>query len=100
MTADGENISSKILGTATGWSIEVDGPVIGNIKAPDAEPIYQDSPELAPGEERQVETAQEGFDATVVRRVLDRDGILLETYSVTSTYGPAYNRILRGTAST
>ena len=97
MTADGENITSKILGRATGWTIEVDGPEIDNIKAPDSEPIYQDSPELAPGEERQVETAQEGFDASVVRRVLDRDGILLETYSVTSTYGPAYNRILRGT---
>lgn len=99
MTADGENITSKILGTATGWSIEVDGPEIDNVKAPDAEPIYQDSPELAPGEERQVETAQEGFDATIVRRVLDRDGALLETYSVTSKYGPAYNRILRGTGS-
>ena len=99
MTADGENITSKILGRATGWSIEVDGPEVDNVKAPDPNPIYQDSPELAPGEERQVETAQEGFDATVVRRVLDRDGVLLETYAVTSTYGPAYNRILRGAGS-
>ena len=99
MTADGENITSKILGRATGWSIEVDGPEVDNVKSPDPNPIYQDSPELAPGEERQVETAQEGFDATVVRRVLDRDGVLLETYAVTSTYGPAYNRILRGTGS-
>lgn len=99
MTADGENITSRILGTATGWSVEVDGPEIDNIKAPDAETIYQDSPELAPGEERQVETAQEGFDATVTRRVLDGDGTLVETYSVTSTYGPAYNRILRGTGA-
>ena len=100
MTADGENVTSKILGTSPGWTIEVDEPKIENVTAPDPDPIYQDSPELAPGEERQVETAQDGFQATVVRRVLDRDGVLLETYSVTSTYGPAYNRILRGTEST
>ena len=97
MTADGENITSTILGTKTGWSIEVDEPVIDNFVSPDAETIYQDSPELAPGEERQVETAQDGFDATIVRRVLAEDGALLDTYEVASTYGPAYNRILRGT---
>ena len=95
--ADGEYVTTQIVGTRTGWTIEVDGPEITNVKEPSAEPVYQDSPEVPAGEVRQVETSQQGFDATIKRTVKSKGGKVLDTYSVVSTYQPASNRFLRGT---
>ncbi len=99
MTADGENVRSEIRGTSQGWSVAVqgDGPTINKLVDPPTETMYQDSPELPAGEEKQVETAQQGFDATVVRIVRDKDGNVIDQYTISSTYVPSVNRILRGT---
>lgn len=101
ITADGENVTSQILGTSTGWDVSVvDGaPTISNIVSPPEEMIYQDSPELPAGEEKQVESAQEGFDATVVRITKDKDGNVIDEYTLASTYGPSYNRTLVGSGT-
>ena len=97
MVADGEYVTSRILGTDQGWTVDVDDPEISEVTKPDATPIRQDSPELPAGETMQVETAQDGFDADVTRRVEDRDGLIIDTYTVTSTYSATSNRILVGT---
>ena len=99
MTADGENVRSEIRGTSQGWNVVVqgDGPTIDKLVDPPTETMYQDSPELPAGEEKQVETAQQGFNATVVRIVRDKDGNVIDQYTITSTYVPSVNRILRGT---
>ena len=97
MVADGEYVTSRILGTDQGWTVDVDDPEISEVTKPDATPIRQDSPELPAGETMQVETAQDGFDADVTRRVEDRDGSIIDTYTVTSTYSATSNRILVGT---
>lgn len=97
MTADGQNVTSRILGTNPGWDIQVEDPDISDIVKPDSTPIRQDSPEIPTGEERQVETAQDGFDADIVRTVKDRDGNVIDTYVVTSSYSATSNRVLVGT---
>lgn len=99
MTADGENVKSEILGTDPGWDVKVEGdePTISNIVEPPTETKYQDSPELPTGEERQVETAQQGFDATIKRVTRDNDGNVIDEYVISSTYVPSVNRYLRGT---
>jgi vancomycin resistance protein YoaR len=97
MTADGQNVTSRILGTNPGWTIDVTDPDISHITHPDATPIRQDSPEIPSGEERQVETAQDGFDAAVTRTVKDKDGTVLDSYVVTSSYSATSNRVLVGT---
>jgi hypothetical protein len=101
MTADGENVTSEVRGIDPGWDVKVDGnePKISNIVEPPTETMYQDSPELPVGEERQVETAQQGFDATVTRITRDKDGNVIDEYTITSTYVPSVNRYLRGTGS-
>jgi vancomycin resistance protein YoaR len=101
MTADGENVTSQIMGTNPGWtvSVEGDGPTISNLVDPPTETMYQDSPELAAGEEKQVETAQQGFDATIHRITKDKDGNVIDEYVLSSTYVPSVNRILRGTGN-
>lgn len=97
MTADGQNVTSRILGTDPGWTIDVGEPEISNVSKPDPTPIRQDSPEIPAGEERSVETAQDGFDADITRSVKDKDGNLLDSYTVTSSYSATSNRILVGT---
>jgi vancomycin resistance protein YoaR len=99
MYADGENVTSQILGTNPGWTVTVEGggPTISNRVTPPTETFYQSSPELAAGEEKQVETAQDGFDATIHRITTDRDGNVIDEYVLASTYVPSVNRVLRGT---
>jgi vancomycin resistance protein YoaR len=97
MVADGANVTSRILGTDPGWDVEVTGPEVDEIVKPDPTPIRQDSPEIPAGEERQVETAQDGFDAEIKRVVRDKDGNVIDDYTVTSTYSATSNRILVGT---
>ena len=101
MTADGVNVTSQILGTNPGWTVKVvgDGPKISNKVDPPSGTTYQDSPEIPAGEERQVETAQQGFDATIHRITTDKDGNVIDEYVLTSTYVPSVNRVLRGTGN-
>lgn len=101
MHADGQNVYSEIRGTDPGWDVKVAGnePKISKIVEPPTETMYQDSPELAVGEERQVETAQQGFDATITRVTRDKDGNVIDEYVITSTYVPSVNRYLRGTGA-
>ena len=90
-------MTSRILGTDPGWTIDVGDPEISKITKPDSTPIRQDSPEITAGEERQVETAQDGFDAEIKREVETEDGTVIDTYMVSSTYSATSNRILVGT---
>lgn len=97
LTADGENVVARIRGTDPKWEVEVDKPVITNVIPIDPKMNYADSPELPRGEELVVETAQEGFDATIHRTVKDRGGKVVLEDDLTSTYAPARNLTLRGT---
>jgi vancomycin resistance protein YoaR len=97
VTADGQNVTARILGTDAGWDVQVDQPVISDVVPPDEATYYTESPELAQGEEMQVEHAQEGFTATVHRVVLDREGQAVDETTLSSTYAASRNTILRGT---
>jgi vancomycin resistance protein YoaR len=96
MEADGTNVVVKILGTNPRWTIEVDEPVITDVQEPDTTMNYEDSPELPKGEERQVESAAQGFTASIVRTVsLNGETLSEDTFS--GTYAPSRNTTLRGT---
>lgn len=97
VVADGQNVRADIRGIDPGWSIEVDDPVISDVVPEDDTTYYTESPELASGEEMQVEHAQEGFTAMVHRVVRDKDGTVIDETSLTSTYAASRNTILRGT---
>ncbi len=97
VVADGQNVTAAIRGTDPGWTVQVFDPVITDVVPPDTRTYYTESPELPRGQEMQVETAQEGFTATVHRVVTDRDGNVIDDFVMTSTYAPSRNTILRGT---
>ncbi|MDP9369665.1 MAG: peptidoglycan binding domain-containing protein [Chloroflexota bacterium] len=96
LTADGQDITAKILGTDPGWTVRVDGPRITNVLPLDPSMHYTKSSELPKGEELLVETAQEGFDSSITRTVT-QGGERIDTYTLTSSFLPSRNTTLRGT---
>lgn len=97
VTADGEQVRAEIRGVDQGWDVDVRQPVITNVEQPDAERIYTESEELPRGEELQVETAMEGFDASIQRIVRDSDGQVIEDKTLESSFLASRNTTLRGT---
>jgi vancomycin resistance protein YoaR len=98
MVPDGAMVYARIVGTDPGWEVVVPEPTIENeIKAPE-QMIYTESPELPLGQERVVESAQDGFDVRIDRTVLDDGKVILED-AVFSSFEPSRNTTMRGTAS-
>ena len=96
VTADGDALTVSLMGTDPKWMIAVSDPIeTGRTTASD-ETEYVDSPELAAGEELQVEHAADGFSVRVDRTVTDRSGNEILSDNVESDYAPSRNLILRG----
>jgi vancomycin resistance protein YoaR len=73
VTVDGV-LEVSLYGKDPGWNVEIDDPIITNIRVPDPKPAYDKTHDLAPGVTLLVEHAVEGFDATIRRRVFDSNG--------------------------
>ncbi len=63
----------KFYSTSDGRQVQTFGPVVEN-EIPAPEPLYEENPELAAGEIKQVDFAAVGADVTVTR-VVTRDGM-------------------------
>lgn len=98
-SAGNGTVRFEIHGTDPNWRIETDGPFISNRVSADSETVYEESSELPAGTEIQVETANDGFDVLIERRVFDSDGELIDELDVASNYRPASNRVLVGTGN-
>lgn len=99
VTADGENVHAEIRGVDQGWDVDVSQPEITNVQQPSTETVYTESSELPEGEELRVETAMEGFDASIQRTVRDADGQVLEDTTLESSFTASQNTTLRGSGS-
>jgi vancomycin resistance protein YoaR len=98
LVPDGAMVYARIVGTDPGWDVVVPEPTIENeVKAP-TQMFYTDSPELPAGQERVVESAQDGFDVRIDRTVLDDGKVILED-AVFSSFAPSRNTTLRGTGT-
>jgi vancomycin resistance protein YoaR len=95
--ADGVTVTARVLGTDPGWTVDIKQPVITNIIKPGRETVFTDSPELPKGQQLQVEYAQDGFSTEIARTVTAKDGEVISSGSLVSTYAPSRNTILRGT---
>ena len=95
--ADDQNIYFGLYGKKPPWKVQVDDAVITNRTPPDPKPIAQAEPTLPWGRTLMVETARDGFDAEVIRRVLPADGGKPRELDLKSTYQPAHTVTLVGT---
>ena len=73
---DGTRVVVIIYGPDLGYSVEVEGPIMGATYPPTKDIEVVDS-KLPAGTIVQTEWAQQGYDVTYVRRVSDRDGNLV-----------------------
>jgi vancomycin resistance protein YoaR len=80
------SLTWKFYSTSDGRTVEWDTTGPQNVVEP-PEPLYEENPELAKGEIRQVDWAAEGADVTVNRTVY-RDGQVLFTDAFTTHYLP------------
>lgn len=79
-------ITFKFYSTNDGRTVEKEGPFVSNT-VPHGPALYEENPELAPGQVKQVDYAVDGFDV-VVNRIVYRDGIVLYEDSFFSRYIP------------
>ncbi len=98
LVPDGAMVYARIVGTNPGWEVVVPEPTIENeVKAPE-QMVYTESPELPLGQERLVESAQDGFDVRIDRTVLDDGKVILQD-AVFSSFAPSRNTTMRGTGT-
>jgi vancomycin resistance protein YoaR len=98
-TADGNANRFEIWGTDPGWDVETEGPNITNRVSASHETVVEETDALPTGFRSQVETAHDGFDVEIIRRVYDRDGERIDDLTLNSRYEPASNRVLVGTGN-
>ncbi len=95
---DADHIYFGLYGKKPSWKVQVDDALITNRVPPDPKPIAQEEPTLAWGRTLAVESARDGFDAEVIRRVIPADGSKTRELVLKSTYQPAHTVTLVGSA--
>ncbi len=96
--ADAEKVYFGLYGKKPSWTVQVDDAVITKRTPPDTKPIAQEEPTLPWGRTLLVETARDGFDAEVTRRVIPTDGGKARELNLKSSYAPAHTVTLVGSA--
>jgi vancomycin resistance protein YoaR len=97
VATNGSDLTVNLYGAPTPWRVEVDAPVITNTVKADDKIYYQATDTLPDGQTRSVEHAQDGFDASVTRRVIQGDNVTSTDF--TTTYEPAKNMVLVGSST-
>jgi vancomycin resistance protein YoaR len=92
-------LTFKLYGTKPDWQVDVTGPEV-LAEEPAAAPVYQEDPDLARGEVKQVEWAKKGLDVRWRRVVTDDTGQVLSDEMLQSSYTPwpSYYLVGPGTA--
>ena len=94
---DDDTITFTIHGIDPGWNVVSSEPEITEvIKASDEEVIRED-PEMPAGKTLLIEHAEDGFEMTATRQVIDKHGNVLATYKFVNRYLPSRNVWLVGT---
>ena len=95
----GDNLTFKFYGTKDGRRSETTDPYVYDVIGA-GEPIYTESPDLAPGEIKRIETAHPGSKASFTYRVYDAAGKLRNEQTFQSAYVPWPARYLYGPGTT
>jgi vancomycin resistance protein YoaR len=96
-SADDQSVYFALYGKKPPWKVQVDNAIITRRVPPDTRPIAQEESSLPWGRTVLVETARDGFDAEVIRRVIPSDGGKPRELDLKSTYQPARTITLVGT---
>lgn len=95
-SADGSTVRVELKGTKTGWTVNVDPPVVTNKVSADSQMVKQETNQLPAGQSLLVEHAEDGFDVAI-HRVVSNGGTVLDDVTLRSHYVPSANVTLVGT---
>jgi vancomycin resistance protein YoaR len=96
-SADAEKVTFRLYGRKPAWTVQVDEPLISNRVVADPTPEVQAEPSLAWGRVLAVESARDGFEVLLRRKVTPTDGNAPRELLLKSTYAPARTVTLVGT---
>jgi hypothetical protein len=86
-TSDQSSLTVSIFGADPGWSVNPNVGSPSKVVQPNATPVVQVDPALAPGQQFTVSAAVPGFDVTLERTVT-KDGQVVDRYGVSEHYQP------------
>jgi hypothetical protein len=89
------NLSVEIKGVHPGWDVETTQPRVSNVVKADRTYVREYEPTMPPGQEIEVEHAEDGFSVTMTRLV-KAGGKTIDEYTFTNRYQPSRNVILVG----
>ena len=95
-SADGSAVRVELKGTKTGWTVNVDDPVVTSRVSTSTEMVKRETDQLPAGSNVLVEHAEDEFDVAI-RRVVSDSGKVLDDVTLKSHYAPSANVILLGT---
>jgi vancomycin resistance protein YoaR len=95
---EGTTLIFGLYGTKPAWTVKIDGPVITNVVPANREPVRQPEPTMPEGRSLVVESAHDGFTATITRTVTLGDDV--RQLRMRSNYVPSRNVTLYGTGGT
>jgi vancomycin resistance protein YoaR len=94
---DDDRVYFSLYGKKPAWKVDVDNPVIANRVPADTRPAFDEDKEMPWGQRMVVQTAREGFDVTVTRKVIPDGGGDPRTLRLQSKYQAVATLTLVGT---
>jgi hypothetical protein len=98
-SAQGGWVDIKLMGVDPQWTVAIAPPVVADVVKTDPTVVRQPDPGLPAGAQVWIETAQDGFDVTLSRRVT-RGKQVIDEYQFTTHYLPSHNVVDVGGLST
>ncbi|HEY0580898.1 MAG TPA: VanW family protein, partial [Chloroflexota bacterium] len=96
-STNADHVTFRLYGQKPPWTVQVAEPVVSNRVTADPTPDVQPEPSLAWGRVLPVESARDGFEVLLDRRVLPDDGRPARELLLKSVYAPAHTVTLVGT---
>ena len=93
-SVQGSTVEFSLYGAKPTWKVEVDQPVITNVVKPQPGTAIQEESTWPAGKQVWVDTATDGMDVSIIRRVID--GSDVRTLNVKSHYSPVRNVLAVG----
>ena len=94
---DDDTITFTIHGIDPGWNVVSSEPEITEVIKASHEEVIREDPEMPAGKTLLIEHAEDGFEMTATRQVIDKHGNVLATYKFVNRYLPSRNVWLVGT---
>lgn len=95
-TYDSTHVRFRLMGVDPGWKVTSTPTKITNVIKTDRATVRREDPTKPVGYELWVESAEDGFDATI-ERLVTKNGELVDRYLFTNHYEPAHNVLIVGT---